>query len=640
MWGGWGMRLVRAFCATYVVMALAYSLAFLLHTHPQWTHTASLTARSVANRAQHDVVHPALAAGHRELVAFFDAIDPQPLKFDRPPPRPEVRRALAMENVKPLDPGSLEPIRLPHFDSQNTPAVELASNGPSQPKPGIASPLHSTLGALTSTPPELLSHGVGGVSQAQPAPQAPTAPVLASIAPRSPTAPSDLWHSTAPDSGTPTSLPTSSEMPMGLATEAAPAGFISFCSRYPGQCAGSASDPQKIHLDLAVQSVLKSVTRSVNSTIGPEDDLRHYGVAEYWDLPADGYGNCKDYALVKRKQLIAAGLPERALRLAIVVVPREGRHVVLTVATDKGDFVLDNLNDEVKPWTEVGYRWLERQDVDGGLGWVTFSPDLVAAATNTRTRPDGLPLPQLILAQQAARAAQPVLAQASAPMVAVNLAPDELKHVLDRLKTSLTAEMYDNFELFLYVSKAESGPWAQHMFAFTKSDRGGLALKYAWLVSTGRETAESNRNGGRALTTTPTGYFQLDPDRLYRKHVSSQWGTLMPYAMFFNWTKNWTQTGLAIDAATDDGIGQLGKRATPGSIHLSPENAATLFSLVKAQYRGAVPRFAFDGRTGTLSNEGLFARDAAGHLQYTKGYKVLVFIENNGGGESVVAALF
>jgi predicted transglutaminase-like cysteine proteinase len=640
MWGGWGMRIARAFCATYVVVALAYSLAFLLHTHPQWRSAASLTARSVANRAQHDVVHPALAAGHRELVAFFDAIDPQPLRFDRPAPRPEVSRALAMENIKPLDPRSLAPLRLPHFDAQNTPAVELADNAPGQARSNLIPqpPMHSTVGALTSEPPELLTHGAGGVTQ--PVPQPATGPVIASIAPRSQTAPSELWRSPASDGGTPSSLAASSEMPMGLPTEAAPAGFISFCSRYPGQCGGAPNDPQKIHLDLAVQTVLKSVTRSVNSAIGPEDDLRHYGVAEYWDLPADGYGNCKDYALVKRKELIAAGLPERALRLAIVVVPREGRHVVLTVATDKGDFVLDNLNDDVRPWTDVSYRWLERQDTDGGLGWVTFSPDLVAAATTNRTRPDGPALPQILLAQQSVRTAQPVLARAVAPVLSVSLGPDELKHVLDRLRASLTAEMYDNFGLFLYVSKAETGPWAQHMFVFAKEPAGGLALKYAWLVSTGREAIETNRSGARMQTTTPSGYFQLDPERLYRNHVSAQWGTPMPFAMFFNWTKNWSQTGLAIDATTGDGTSQLGKRATPGSIHLSPENAATLFGMVKEQYRGPVPRFAFDQRTGSLSNDGVFARDGSGRLQYTQGYKVLVFIENRSGGENVVAALF
>jgi predicted transglutaminase-like cysteine proteinase len=39
---------------------------------------------------------------------------------------------------------------------------------------------------------------------------------------------------------------------------------------------------------------------------------------EHWDIGADGYGDCDDYALAKRMALIEAGLPMRALRIAIV----------------------------------------------------------------------------------------------------------------------------------------------------------------------------------------------------------------------------------------------------------------------------------------------------------------------------------
>jgi len=69
-----------------------------------------------------------------------------------------------------------------------------------------------------------------------------------------------------------------------------------------------------------------------------------------WTIPTDGYGNCKDYALAKRKDLAAAGFPILALRMAIVITPREKRHAVLTVATDKGDFVLDNLENDIVAW--------------------------------------------------------------------------------------------------------------------------------------------------------------------------------------------------------------------------------------------------------------------------------------------------
>ena len=62
--------------------------------------------------------------------------------------------------------------------------------------------------------------------------------------------------------------------------------------------------------------------------------------------------------------------------------------------------------------------------------------------------------------------------------------------VVDRLKQNLTPEMFANFSLFLYVSKAEDGPLAQHMYVFDKADSGDLTLKYDWPVSTGRERVE------------------------------------------------------------------------------------------------------------------------------------------------------
>jgi hypothetical protein len=36
-------------------------------------------------------------------------------------------------------------------------------------------------------------------------------------------------------------------------------------------------------------------------------------------------------------------------------------HSVLTVKTDHGDFALDNLSDEIRPWTAAGYQFYKRQ---------------------------------------------------------------------------------------------------------------------------------------------------------------------------------------------------------------------------------------------------------------------------------------
>ena len=60
--------------------------------------------------------------------------------------------------------------------------------------------------------------------------------------------------------------------------------------------------------------------------------------------------------------------------------------------------------------------------------------------------------------------------------------------------------------------------------------------------------------------------------------------------------------------------------------------------MIRTHYRGLVPRFAMDHRTGTISNEGVTLHDSNGKPQLTEGYKVLVIIQNYG-GSNVVAAM-
>jgi lipoprotein-anchoring transpeptidase ErfK/SrfK len=217
--------------------------------------------------------------------------------------------------------------------------------------------------------------------------------------------------------------------------------------------------------------------------------------------------------------------------------------------------------------------------------------------------------------------------------------PAELDRVLTHLKVSLTRELYDNFSLFLYVSKADKGPWAQRMYVFRKETDGNLKMLYEWPVSTGRELIELAPDGTKQASFTPQGYYELDPDRMYRNYHSTQWDQPMPYAMFFNWEKGGYQTGLAIHGATGADISLLGERSSAGCVHLDPKNAALLFHLIRADYKGLAPRFAYDSRTATMDNNGFLMHDKAGNLEYAEGYKVLVFIENDGGA-NVVAALF
>jgi hypothetical protein len=113
----------------------------------------------------------------------------------------------------------------------------------------------------------------------------------------------------------------------------------------------------------------------------------------------------------------------------------------------------------------------------------------------------------------------------------------------------------------------------------------------------------------------------------------------MPDAMFFNWEREGLETGLAIHAASGDDVNRLGSRASAGCVHLAPENAAILFDLIRNHYRGPVPRFAYNEKTQTMSNQGVFMHTRSGALKMADGYRVLVRIEDYGGND-VVAAMF
>jgi hypothetical protein len=198
-----------------------------------------------------------------------------------------------------------------------------------------------------------------------------------------------------------------------------------------------------------------------------------------------------------------------------------------------------------------------------------------------------------------------------------------------RLRETLAPELAKNFDLFLYVSKAAHGPHAQHMYVLRKRTNGILELLHDWPVSTGRERVERNAQGVVRFTSTLPGYYELDPDRIFANYRSATWDEAMPHAMFFDaWYKG-ARVGLAIHATEDDE--NLGTRASAGCVRLSPSHARELFQLVNEDYRGRVPRMAYDSRTQSTRRDGTLMRDAEGKLKFREGYRVLVIIENFGG---------
>jgi lipoprotein-anchoring transpeptidase ErfK/SrfK len=207
---------------------------------------------------------------------------------------------------------------------------------------------------------------------------------------------------------------------------------------------------------------------------------------------------------------------------------------------------------------------------------------------------------------------------------------DRTTVAMARLKDKLTPDMVRHFELIVYVSKARSGLLGQRMLVVQNKD-GALKPLHEWPVSTGREQDEISPRGRASFTATPKGYYELDPDRMYRRYHSWNWDQDMPYAMFFNWERRGVETGLAIHAATGKDVDKLGKRASAGCVHLAPEHAASLYHLILHDYSGHVPRFAYNQSTDTMSNSGNFMRDKDGQLKMSRGYRVLVIIDDYAG---------
>lgn len=130
---------------------------------------------------------------------------------------------------------------------------------------------------------------------------------------------------------------------------------------------------------------LNSVNRQVNTSIRPRTDIEHWGVVDRWDLPEDGFGDCEDYQLLKRKILVEQhGLPRRALRLTVVIDEQGEGHAVLTVRTDGGDLILDNKRSGIMPWQETGYVFVKREGQDS-REWASLG-DRGGAAITTANR--------------------------------------------------------------------------------------------------------------------------------------------------------------------------------------------------------------------------------------------------------------
>ena len=167
-------------------------------------------------------------------------------------------------------------------------------------------------------------------------------------------------------------LPRASFAPVGKET-AIPYGWIDFCNRHPDECALGKLAPADVRLTRQAWKTLNDVNAFANAAIEPMSNFDHWGTTlDHWDYPVDGKGDCKVYALFKRKLLIERGFPRQALLMTVVRDLNGEGHAVLTVKTDRGDFVLDNLSEDIRPWNATGYQFYKRQAQDDPNVWLSL----------------------------------------------------------------------------------------------------------------------------------------------------------------------------------------------------------------------------------------------------------------------------
>lgn len=152
----------------------------------------------------------------------------------------------------------------------------------------------------------------------------------------------------------------------------APIGYVQFCRDNPDDCASRAMPRLAIALDEAKWRRIVKINAEVNREIIAVTDDDQWGMPEVWSYPHSGRGDCEDYVLEKRRRLIAAGFPEQALLITVVRDQRGDGHAVLTVKTDRGDFILDNQEGKILAWNDTGYRYIKRQSDENPTHWVSL----------------------------------------------------------------------------------------------------------------------------------------------------------------------------------------------------------------------------------------------------------------------------
>lgn len=152
-----------------------------------------------------------------------------------------------------------------------------------------------------------------------------------------------------------------------VAASPPPSGAQQLCRQYNWACSTKASVSLSSKKEM---QIIQRVNRQVNASTREVTDQSQYRTAERWALPTSRGGDCEDFALLKKRDLIRAGVDPNKLLIATVLDAKRNSHAVLVYRSAAGDLVLDNLTNKIKPWSDTRYLFLRMQNPKKPSGWV------------------------------------------------------------------------------------------------------------------------------------------------------------------------------------------------------------------------------------------------------------------------------
>jgi predicted transglutaminase-like cysteine proteinase len=150
-----------------------------------------------------------------------------------------------------------------------------------------------------------------------------------------------------------------------------PIWWIEFCRTYTNDCNKSFGEVEILIVNTKNWKIIEEINTRVNASIEPLSDEINHWIEEKWDYAENWYGDCEDYVLLKKKKLIEQWFPESSLLITIVRDKNWEWHAVLTIRTNKWDFILDNQTLKIHKWNETWYTYIKIQSQSAPNIWIS-----------------------------------------------------------------------------------------------------------------------------------------------------------------------------------------------------------------------------------------------------------------------------